>query len=319
MRDALDKRIAQSGMSEQQKQIDDYSKSLDALRAKIGADQPNEMVAEFAKDLAKLNAQEAALKRQADLAKSLRDIDNDWYARNLTDIEKKILALRKLGATTEQVALAAQQLAEIEKQQKADDERKELADSILEIEKQAAAAGLSDTEKRVQAARALHATEQEIARIRAAGAKIEANERDKKAAEARAKAVDDRKREADAIKKSAEGPLETFKRKMADIQRLSAFKSANFTSADAAAAAAAAEKELRESFKTKGGDIDSPKALLKGTAEAALAEDRAKNPVEKLTDIQRQALAEAKRARAALEAMNAKSDRELENLINMQF
>lgn len=59
------------------------------------------------------------------------------------------------------------------------------------------------------------------------------------------------------------------------------------------------EKELAKLRGTK--EVDSPTALLKGSAEAELAQNRAQNQVEKMTDLQKQELAEIKQQRRMLE------------------
>ncbi len=320
MRDALDKAIRQDGMSDKEKELEAFAEELTHVRDLYGEVVAAELLAEHSANLDKRAAQKAhteELKNQKKVTEALAEVDNAWYDRNLSDIEKKVLALRKLGANTEQLAVATKQLQDIEDKKKGDEERKTLAESIRDIEKEAAEAGLTATEKRVLAAKALHAEESDIARIRAAGAKIEANEQHKKKVDELAKAVDARQKEAKAINEAAEGPLDKFKRKMADIERLR--KAGTLTSAQAAKAASAVEKDLKEDFKKDGKDFDSPKALLKGTAEAALAEDRFKNPVDKLTDIQRQALAEAKRMRAGIDALNSQKEKETQYLVDMQF
>lgn len=62
------------------------------------------------------------------------------------------------------------------------------------------------------------------------------------------------------------------------------------------------------------GFADAPKALLKGTAEAALAESQRKNPVEQLTDLQKKQLAEIQKQRALAERQVALLEKEKEQV-----
>ena len=89
-------------------------------------------------------------------------------------------------------------------------------------------------------------------------------------------------------------PLAKFKEQADAIQRL---VEAHAIGADGARdALAAANKQLREA--NGGGGLTtnyaSPTAILRGTADAALLNDRQRSPIDKLTDLQRQQLKEAK-------------------------
>lgn len=320
--ESLNKKIEQFGMSDMAKEAADFKEKLEGIRDIYGDTVADELLAEYEQRLAKLDAlekKEKAVKeekeKQANVTKALRDIDNEWYARNLTDIEKKVLALRKVGANLEQIKIATEQLQEIEAQKKADDNKKKLAESIADIEKQAAEYGMTETEKRIAAAKALGAQEADILRIKKAGAEIEAREAGKKKADEVAKRVEQHTKEAQKMKELVEGPLGAYKKRMAEITELR--KVGQISSDVANKAEALAAKELKEGLAKEGKvTAESPKALLKGSAEAELANDRAKAPIEKLTDIQKQALAEAKRMKQALDDINRKTDKAQAELVD---
>lgn len=321
--EALEKKIRQFSMTDKEKEMEDYNEKLQEVRNLWGDTVANELLDAHGKLIDQLDALEAAKKAQEaadeqrkERSKALMDIDNEWYARNLSDIEKKALALKKLGATIEEVARATEQMQQIEDQKKADEDRKTLAQQIADIEKQAAEFGKTDLEKRLAAAQALGASEAEILRIKKAGQEIEAREAGKKKADEVAKRVTEHAKEAAKMKEMVDGPMGAYKKKLEDIERL---RKVGAISADVATRAeAAARKDLMDSMKDSSVKLDSsPKALLKGSAEAELATNRAGTPIEKLTALQKQQLSEAEKARRQLEEINKKTQEDIDWLVGI--
>lgn len=320
--DALEKKIRQFNMTDKEKELEDYNDKLQETRNLWGDAVANELLDQQSKLIDQLDALEAAKKAQEaadeqrkDRNKALMDIDNEWYSRNLTDIEKKVLALRKVGANIEQIKIATEQLQQIEAQKKSDEDKKSIAQSIAEIEKEAAEFGMSALEKRIAAAQAIGSQEADILRIKKAGQEIEAREAGKKKADEVAKRVTEHAKEAAKLKETVEGPLGAYKKKLEDIKRL---REVGAISGDIAMRAeAAAQKDLMDATKSSGGSLESPKALLKGSAEAELATNRAGTPIEKLTALQKQQLSEAEKARRQLEEINKKTQEAQDALVGI--
>ncbi len=321
--DALEKKIRQFSMTDKEKELENYNDKLQETRNLWGDTVANELLDAQGRMIdqldaleAKKKAQKAADEQQKERNKALMDIDNEWYARNLSDIEKKALALKKLGANIEEVARATEQMQQTEAKKKSDEDRKTLAQQIADIEKQAAETGLSETEKRLRAAQKLNADTEQLNRIRAAGAKIESADASKKKSDEIAKRVEEHAKEAAKIKETADGPLGAYKKKLEDIERL---RKVGAIGADVATRAeSAASKEFKDSLSSGSNfKIDSPQALLKGSAEADLATNRAGTPIEKLTEVQKKQLVEVERSRRQLEEINKKTSEAQEFLVSI--
>ena len=259
--------------------------------------------AEFQTRLQAEQQREASKQRQVDLENKLKAIAEEASTAAQSANQKRLDELAELGATAEQLAAAAGQLQAIDQATDRMRDREQLIRSIADVEREASVAGLSAMEKRLELARQLGATEAEIARIRAAQARIDQASDQDKLAKSREQQRQRIRDQAERLRESVLTPMEQFEKKMADIERLRKVGAIDDKTANRAAAEA--EKALRESFAGQGlGEQTSPQALLKGTAEAALAENRIKNPIERLTDIQRKQLKEATDARIALQEIN---------------
>ena len=259
--------------------------------------------AEFQTRLQAEQQREASKQRQVDLENKLKAISEEAATAAQSANQKRLDELAELGATAEQLAAAAGQLQAIDQATDRMRDREQLIRSIADVEREASVAGLSAMEKRLELARQLGATEAEIARIRAAQARIDQASDQDKLAKSREQQRQRIRDQAERLRESVLTPMEQFEKKMADIERLRKVGAIDDKTANRAAAEA--EKALRESFAGQGlGEQTSPQALLKGTAEAALAENRIKNPIERLTDIQRKQLKEATDARIALQEIN---------------
>ncbi len=294
----LEKSVRQHGWTDEQKELEKYVQSLQKWQddaASQGMDIHDDLQKRLADyqalqkvyaDLEEKEKKQKELKKQQkDLAAELKKIAGDNFAAGGSDIDKKVSALQQLGAKPSQLAWARQALEMTEDANKIAENRKEIEKQIADIQRDAATIGLSEAEKRVAMLKELGATQEQLAK-----------------ADSAAKALDQAKREkeiqdlAKSIDKSQ--PFKAFQQRIQDIQKLLAAGKIN--PVDALAVADAAQKTLIGSFDASSTKYESPNALLKGSAEADLAENRAKNPLEQLTDIQRQNLAEAKQINTAL-------------------
>jgi hypothetical protein len=296
-------RVRQFGWSEQQKELDKLQKRLaqegpDAAAGKLGL-LPHE-AAQRQIELQDLHAKEAALKKQADLAEKLAKLRERALDAARSESQQAIAELRAMGASAEQLAQAQAYVSAQEQATKTLADREQLVKMLADLERTASQARMSEAEKRIDAAKRLGATEQDLARIRAAQAKIDAAASRAQSLAAR-KAADDRlKGEASRIKDSLLTPLESYQKKMQEIARLRDVGALNDQFAQRAADAA--DAELRQSLRAdRRSETANPQFVgSRGSYQAGLLEDRLRTQ-DTQTDLQRQQLAEAQKSRTALD------------------
>lgn len=174
-----------------------------------------------------------------------------------------------------------------------------ITEELASIEKAAAQEGLSKGQLMLDNLRRMGANQEQIAAASKNANSIDAAIKAKKDAEDAAKLMADAKKTVDNI-----SPFDKYKKQIEDIQRLT--KVGALKPADATRAMNAAGATLFKSLASGDGfKLESPKALLKGSAEAELAADRARTPIEKLTEIQKQQLEKVRDiARAAREQID---------------
>ncbi len=143
------------------------------------------------------------------------------------------------------------------KEDKASAERKQLEESLAEFERAANEAYLSDTDKKIKKLQELGANEKQIAKARADIAK--------------AKEPEERRVQLEKDIADKQRLIGEEKKPESLINQISAIENVK-PSAEPAA----------------------PRAILKGSAEAALLENRTKTPIEKQTELQKQTLAQLK-------------------------
>lgn len=240
-----------------------------------------------------LQDQRTELQKQADVAKTLSDLSKEYRQAGMTDTQKRLDDLAAQGASASQLEDAAQTLAALEKINQTQADRVELARTIADIENEASLAGLSDMEKRLELARRLGATEEEIARIRAAQAAIDDASRMEEERRKQEQYFKDLESRGKSLTESLRTPFEELQAKLQDVERLRLVGA--ISDQTARRATEAANAEFRQSLGRSSFEAASPQALLKGSAEASLAANRATNPIENLTKIQREQLAEAKK------------------------
>lgn len=280
--EGLRKELRQLGMTEMQKRLDDM--------VLAGADSPQLALARDI--LVQIERKTKEFERQADLAREIEAIEKETASVGLSDIEKRLAGMRELGATAKQIADAEEKLKAADEKIRSIERQKSLSEEIARIEKEAAQVGLTEAQKRLALLKEMGATEQQIADARK---KLDAIESASKSEET-----------ANRVKQlyeDIETPLEAYRKKIADIAQLQRIGAINAQIAKRAMDAA--DKDLVKEFGGGRSQASSPQALLKGSAEAALAANRDRNPVEKMTELQRQELAEARKTRQGIEAMNA--------------
>jgi hypothetical protein len=183
--------------------------------------------------------------------------------------------LLKIEAETARIK--AEKEAAEEKAREAAAARESLLKSLADFERSAQQAWMTETEKKLAKLRELRATEAQLA---AARENMEA-------------AGEPAKR------------LEMLKKEIAEKKKL-------IGETSGPESLTATIKRLEESSGTK--EAASPKALLKGSAEAALAEDRRKSPVDQLPDLLKKQLEEAKKQKALAEKQLAVMEKEQQRI-----
>lgn len=300
---ALQKSVDQHGMSDQAKQTATFVEALNELLVVAAAngqdisDGLNEQLAAYmalqeikAKQNADDEKREELLKREKTLQSELSSIVDEILDAGTSDLDQRLEKLKKMGATGSQLDWAQQALTMADETNRAAENRRTIEQDITNLQKEASQAGMTDAEKRLDNLKRLGATAAQIAAAEGAQAVIAAAEAKKKQAEL-----------GKAMKEATLSPMEQYQKKMAEIQKLLA--GGNIDPITAMRAADAAQKNLESGLATKGiADVKSPQALLKGSAEAQLAENRGRDPIETLNETQKKALEEAKKIRAALEA-----------------
>lgn len=281
LQEQLSQQVRQFGWSEQKKQLADYIAEL-KKNGDITADEREARIADFQQQqqtLEVLKKMSAEAKRRQEAAKTLADMQAEIDQMGMSEAEKRLDDLRRSGTMNEQELNQARQLLYIqERKAKWMDEQKRKAEEAADLQRKAAEAAEQAAEK---------------------AAKAEADRLEKTR-----RWKEELARQGQALKDSVATPLEEYRKRMAEIGRLLALGAAN--PVDAMRAADAAGQTLEDALGGVASAVaESPKALLKGTAEAALAENRAKNPIERLTDVQKKQLEEARKAKAALDTINA--------------
>lgn len=305
MQDALDKQIRQHGMSAQAKELDDFIEKLNNwqnIAAANGQDIHEAMLvwlADFqasqaiaAKQAADDEKRKARLERMKSLQNELNSIAAENFNAGTSDLDKRLAKLQQMGASSSQLDWARQSLEMADAQNRAAENRRSIEQEITNLQKEAAQAGMTDAEKRLDNLKRIGATAAEIAAAQSAMATITAAQEKKRLAD-----------QGKAMKDATLTPLEQYQKKIGEIENL--LKTGTIDPITAMRAADAAQKSLDSALPAGSRESSSPKALLRGSADAELAENRAKNPIEQLTAIQKQHLDEAKRARVNLDALAA--------------
>lgn len=302
--DEVQKKIDQFGMSDMEKSIDDFIRKNAELRQLEGETAFAESVAVYQQALEKLEAMEASAKRQKELeeeglkrnkeryeagekaAKMRLDLDTKLAQVGMTEQQKELAAfaalIDKWGMLD--AAQRAAAIADFKAQQdkvSAAEKELEIKKMIADLQQEAAQAGMTEAQKKIADLQAAGATAEQIAAAQKALAQ-------KEAADEKSRLMERGKQ----LKDSLATPAEEYKKKMNEIGRLLAQKAIDPITAMRAADAAGKALEDASMAAGAGRNIASPAALLKGSAEAALAEDRQKTPFEKMTDLQRKQLAE---------------------------
>lgn len=212
--------------------------------------------------------------REKKLEEEIAKIRQDTLEANMTATEKRLVELSRLGASGDQLAAVKSRLAAADKVAAAEKARAELNQQLAELEKNANQAWMSDNEKKLAMLEAL---------AKQTGQNFD-----------RAKAL-----------QQLEAAAAPTKRKQELADRLNQQKSA----------LSETDKQIAAINSNQGsGQAASPKALLRGTADALLAENRAKNPVELMTDLQKKSLEELKRQRHIQERQLEATQKESETI-----
>jgi virulence-associated protein VapD len=269
----LETETARAGMSELEQKVDKY-RELGASAEELG---------QAYMLLAKEQQNKDDLEARKDVVKAIADIEKQTAQATMTANQRIVDDYRRRNVSAEQLAELENKLNEGDKKKAAAETLKNLTQELADLERDAANAGLSSAQQKVALMKEQLATADQIARAQAAADRIDA--------------VAQRKKDVDLAARITEhsDPLEKYKKQVEDIQRLLRVGAISSRVADGALAAA---------DKTFKGDLDkgntgkqagSPQALLAGSAELALARNRAQNPINDLTKAQRDQLAEQKR------------------------
>jgi DNA repair exonuclease SbcCD ATPase subunit len=266
----LQKRIRQHGMTGDEK-------ALDNARHEDGADYLQ--LKELERKLKALKELDAATKESKKLETELARIKKQADEAGLSTADKRRRAVERSDMSDDDKAKYLAEFDAAEKKKKLVEETKKLEREAAKLQQQADQAGLSAVEKRV-------------ALLKSLGLKGPALEDARKKAQQLedAKQAERDRKDAEQLKAHHSGPLEKYKAEAARIQGLLERKKISKELAEKALAAA--NKEFRGGLHAHQHHSESPKALLKGSAEAAEAIYRQGNPIDQLTEVQRQALAE---------------------------
>lgn len=306
LKDQMQGSIDTFGMTESQKQLYEFQKALKKL--------PPE---EHALEIAAFKAQQAQLRgiqqvsaaidrqiakmgswisKQKELAGSLYELAKAAKQAGMSENEKQLDNLAEKGAGPAMLAVANHFLMLADQRTKAAEQAKKAEEQLADIRREAEQSDMTEMEKRIANYKLLGASEKQLAEFRQHAAKLEADKRATEAAEAAKKWRSDMAQRAEAIRKGMETPLDKHRNQLLEITK--ALASGNLNPVDAMKAADAAQKSFAESMGDSMAKVASPQALLKGSAEAALAQNLAKNPAERQTELQKQQVAEAKQLNA---------------------
>ncbi len=231
-----------------------------AEKTKTAAQKAKELAEEYKK------AQEAVTKTTQEMQEKIDTFGFSDARKLLYEYIKQLEEVNKLRGRTYADRLDSEQLAGVEKFKsqiaalEVLEKQKELTKELKEIQKDADQAYMTDSQKKLakikELAIASGKTGRELAHaISDAQAKLAVSD-----------APEKRKKEVDKL-------IEEKKKLVGD---------------DGPKSLTEQIKDIKEQ---KFKDIESPKALLKGSAEAALAENRQANPIEKMTQLQRETVA----------------------------
>lgn len=294
-RDANDVRMNANGIGSELEDIKALAKEEEQLakQKREWAEQQAKLEMEWN---AKVQAQQQAIRDKITDARDRVRLELNTLGE--TDGFKAIAALRqeveRMNAEVGKRGIDAAQQADLDFLQAKYDELDvmkqihKIEEQIADIEKESAQAAMTKGQRMLDDLRRLGATEEDLAAGQEAANKLDATEAARKNAEDAKKLAEEAKRTVDNI-----SPFDKYKKQVEDITRLSNVGALKPRDAERAlnAAGAGLLKSLsgKEAFK-----IESPKALLKGTADAELAADRAKTPIERLTEVEKQQLKEAR-------------------------
>lgn len=228
-----------------------------------------------------------------DVRKEINTLGMSEGAKKVYELRNKLLAANREAGISQH--LTAEQNDALDYLQTRYDElevRKsmlKITEEIAHVEKEAAQASMTKGQKMLDDLARMGATRQQLAEAQGPANAIDAAEWAKQQATER-KAMESRVRSLI----TSDSPFEKFKQQAEEIRKLAKVGAIN--PAEASRALNAAGKGFIKGI--AHGDtfkLESPKAMLKGTAEAELAADRARTPIEKLTEIQQKQLREAEK------------------------
>lgn len=268
--DTLQNDVWRYGWSEQKKQLTDYVNELNKV-GDMANDERQARIESFKANqqtLQVLEQQTAAFAKYKKDREDVEAIEKRVAQHGMSEREKTLDNMRRAGAGDDLIGRANQALYIEERKNALAEKEKQLAEDAAKAQKEAADQAAEAAKKRLEDAK-----------------------------QWRQSIIDQGK----AMKESVMTPLEKYQAKLAEITKLLALGAINPVTAMRAADLAA--KEMKDGFDASVKEVASPQALLKGTAEAALAENRAKSPIDKLTDIQRQQLAKMGEQKAAFDTL----------------
>jgi hypothetical protein len=253
-------------------------------------------VAEYEAILRATDAQE----KQIEGLKTIKKLGQELATAGLSGPAKRLKELQMAGLPDNLAGDAFRILEAIEQRTSAMEAQKTLAEEIAKLEQEAITTGMSDLEKRVYLARAAGIEEEHILKLRQAQARADDVERRKNVIDGLNEMMAKMEEKGQQLAQKV-SPFENLKAQLLDIDRLQRVGAITASIADKARLAA--RKEFFQGSLVQGDIDNSPKALLSGTAEAALAENRAMiSPMGVMTSLMRQEL------QAAQDAVKATND-----------
>lgn len=242
--------------------------------------------------------------------KAIDDAHFDIETAGMTEAQKELERMRErlrqvnleLGVTQDGGLTRAQeqnlaQLKAMQDQLTILRQQQKIREDMAASQKAADQAGMTAAEKMLDDLIRLGATQQQIAESLPDLQKMHQAELAKEQAKERERELKAIKQRADQMRQNVATPLDQYKKQLADIQQLRSLGAID--NRTALMNLQKANKEFLGAIQQQSQKaIESPTALMAGSAEAELAQNRLQTPFERMTEMQRQQLAEARRANA---------------------